>query len=235
MTEGAGCRDLPRIRDGHRRDAADPRIDYAAPGAARARGRHLATGICRRQCRQAGRVGKCRHSRPAFAGRECRPGSDLYPMPMSTAGPAGHGSRPDRTRCLRFNCRSGAGVRRTGVSPVLVPPVTPVIRGDPGSVRGDHRGHGRPASSGPGSEADGPDPPVHSQPVRPKPDSNGTSPGMTKKGVDVGRGKRVDGRSGSDRDGAGIRSGRSGRNRAWDDWRGLAADLGRNRKREKVP
>ena len=77
MTEGAGCRDLPRIRDGHRRDAADPRIDYAAPGAARARGRHLATGICRRQCRQAGRVGKCRHSRPAFAGRECRPGSDL--------------------------------------------------------------------------------------------------------------------------------------------------------------
>ena len=41
------------------------------PGAARA------VGICRPKCRPAGRVGKCRHSRPAFAERECRPGSDL--------------------------------------------------------------------------------------------------------------------------------------------------------------
>ena len=39
--------------------------------------RASAFGICRRKCRQARRVGRDRHSRSAFEGRECRVGSDL--------------------------------------------------------------------------------------------------------------------------------------------------------------
>ena len=45
------------------------------------RRRARTVGICRRQCRPACRVGKCRQSRPAFAERECRPGSDLSTRP----------------------------------------------------------------------------------------------------------------------------------------------------------
>ena len=58
-------------RPGGVRGRAPPR--HADPLAPRER----AFGICRRKCRQAGGVGKCRHSRSAFEGRECRPGSDL--------------------------------------------------------------------------------------------------------------------------------------------------------------
>ena len=72
----------------------------------RARGRHLATGICRRQCRQAGRVGRGRHSRSASAGCECRVGSDLStrclcrrrePAPGPAGSPSPGPSRKPRT------------------------------------------------------------------------------------------------------------------------------------------
>ena len=62
-----GFRDVPRIRDEHRLDMFDPRIEYADSLVLHAR----TFGFCRRKCRQAGRVGKCRHSRSAFEGREC--------------------------------------------------------------------------------------------------------------------------------------------------------------------
>ena len=58
----------------------DPVVTRSGPPAAprcRARVRHFRTGIRRRKCRQAGRVGRDRHSRPASGGRECRVGGDL--------------------------------------------------------------------------------------------------------------------------------------------------------------
>ena len=81
---------------------ADPRIEYADSPAPRER----TVGICRRKCRQAGRVGKCRHSRPASAGCECRVDSDLStrclcrrrePAPGPAGSPSPGPSRKPRT------------------------------------------------------------------------------------------------------------------------------------------
>ena len=164
------------FRDEHRRDMSNmPTL--------RCRARTF--GICRRQCRQVGRVGRDRHSRSAFEGRECRPGRDLS------------------TRCL---CRRQAPDRDTGRGPAvrvaLAPqPSCPDLFRASTSLR-------RLARARPGPRCR-------------KTWMPGTSPGMT-----VG-GRRRGG------DGNESRSGGWGRNRAWDDSRGPAADLGRGIGNEK--
>ena len=94
--------DRHRYRPGRHPERAADRAPGVCrlPGAACERVRHLPTDICRRQCRQAGRVGKGRHSRPAFEGPECRVGSDLP------------------TRCL---CRRRAGIALAGATASFQP------------------------------------------------------------------------------------------------------------------
>ena len=62
-------------------------------------------GICRRKCRPACRVGKCRHSRPAFAGRKCRPGRDLSTRCL----------RRRRERMESMSCTLSANSNRTAM------------------------------------------------------------------------------------------------------------------------
>ena len=64
--------------------------------------------ICRRKCRPAGRVGKCRHSRAASAGRECRPGRDLSTRCL----------RRRRERTESMSCTLSANSNRTAAERV---------------------------------------------------------------------------------------------------------------------
>ena len=114
---------------------ADPRIGYADPPVPRRR----AFGICRRKCRPAGRVGKGRHSRPAFEERECRPGSDLStrrhaPCPQIQAGQQWTRSGHDGGGTAQGGGRGGFPARPH--PPSLSPAVTQALS------RGDSRGAG---------------------------------------------------------------------------------------------
>ena len=135
------------VRDEHRRDMPTRGSDMPTPWR-----RAPTVGICRPKCRQAGRVGKCRHSRSAFAGRECRPGSDLstrcLPQRRERApGPAGR-QAPCPVRTFGAGCAPmGGNDARRGGRPLPLLSFPAVM---PGLVPGIHvlriavqAGHGR--------------------------------------------------------------------------------------------
>ena len=145
-----GNREVPRRAPPRH---ADPRIGYADPPLCRAR----TVGICRRQCRQAGRVGKGRHSRSASAGRECRPGRDLPTRCLCrrqkpTSGPAGrHAPCPQIQAGRQRTCSAHEGKgrwRRFRRRPAVPRPLPQaggekVSRGVGSSVPSPRRGEGR--------------------------------------------------------------------------------------------